>query len=176
MSTIQSICDLYHFKYFQNYHSKLHIFSIDLGNGQYLLGGWDQCILSFQGEKSLSYKQSTILSVLRLKKVPSSMIILAKKSMCPIAFCTSPNPPMNIDQSLIDIACKVHSWVRRNVWHQSRNIVLHAFVWLKCRFLSIYWHKRFSVNIQCRLYIYIYILWKWCVFLVKIVLYYLVIY
>ena len=56
-------------------------------------------------KKSMSYIdrkqiQNTILSVLRLKKSSSSVIILAKKSMCPIAFCTGPNPPMNIDQSL----------------------------------------------------------------------------
>ena len=32
------------------------------------------------------------------------MIILAKTSMCPIAFCTDPNPPMNIDLSLMSSA------------------------------------------------------------------------
>ena len=33
-------------------------------------------------------------------KNSSSVIILSKKSMCPITFCTGPNPSMNIDLSL----------------------------------------------------------------------------
>ena len=44
-------------------------------------------------------KKNTILSCWGWKKL-KSMNILAKKSMCPIGFCTSPNPPMNIDRSL----------------------------------------------------------------------------
>ena len=77
-----------------------------LGTGKYLLGIWDRCILNFQCEKSRcpiektnkNYYMYSIIA--EVEKSSSSMIILAKKSMCLIAFCTSPNPPTIIDQSL----------------------------------------------------------------------------
>ena len=48
----------------------------------------------------LERKQTKITTIAEVEKSSSSMIILAEKSMCPIAFCIGPNPPMNIDLSL----------------------------------------------------------------------------
>ena len=43
---------------------------------------------------------STLTIIAEVETNSSSMIILAEKIMCTIAFCTGPNPPMNIDLSL----------------------------------------------------------------------------
>ena len=45
--------------------------------------------------------KNTILLVLWLKKVKLLRLFKVKKKMFPITFCTGPNPPINIDLSLI---------------------------------------------------------------------------
>ena len=53
--------------------------------------------------KSMSYlkkqQKVDVISGLRMKKTCCPIIVLLKKSICPIAFCTGPNPPINIDWS-----------------------------------------------------------------------------
>ena len=44
------------------------------------------------------------------------MIILAKKSMCPVTFCTGPNPPINIGRPLSSGESKHYSsWLKKNL-------------------------------------------------------------
>ena len=73
---------------------------------QYLRGSWDRCISNFQFQKSLcpilknNNNNWCHMRVENENKLPSYHCF-REKSVCPIAFCTGPNPPINIDWSLI---------------------------------------------------------------------------
>ena len=115
---------------------------LKLGTGQYLLGCWNWCILNFQCQKSLcpilwENKQKLVSYHIsaEIEKSSSSMIILAEKSMCPIAFCTGSNPPMNIDQSLtnLQVVTSMENAIRTTQNGSNRAVRTHAKLLLKER-------------------------------------------
>ena len=134
---------------------------VNLGTGQYLLGSWDRCFLNFQCEKSLCpilrEKKPNYPISAEVEKSWSSMIILATKSMCPIAFCIGPNPQwiltgtllravnhsiigflFEITPNLIKMNFKVTSWSSFiSVWINIINLTAQIY-WLH---FFILWYK-----------------------------------